>query len=172
MKDDRKDYPADFVVEFARACIDAGAHAIIGHGPHLVRGIEIYKQRPIFYSLGNFIFQNETVDRQPADFYEKYGLGPEHHVVEAYAKRSGNDSLGFAVNPEVWSSVIAEWTLEDGRLAELTLHPIELGFAEPRHRRGWPRLTQQPDALRDLQRLSREFGTKLTIEAGTARWPG
>lgn len=36
--------------------IDAGADVIIGHHPHVVQNIEIYKDRPIFYSLGNFIF--------------------------------------------------------------------------------------------------------------------
>ncbi len=40
----------------AHALIDAGADVIIGHHPHVVQGIEVYKNRPIFYSLGNFIF--------------------------------------------------------------------------------------------------------------------
>ena len=35
--------------------IDAGAHLIIGHGPHVPRGLEIYKDRLIAYSLGNFV---------------------------------------------------------------------------------------------------------------------
>lgn len=39
-----------------RALIDAGADVIIGHHPHVVQEMEIYKDRPIFYSLGNFIF--------------------------------------------------------------------------------------------------------------------
>ena len=34
--------------------IDAGADAVVGHGPHVLRGVEFYKGRPIFYSLGNF----------------------------------------------------------------------------------------------------------------------
>jgi poly-gamma-glutamate synthesis protein (capsule biosynthesis protein) len=42
--------------EIARALIDSGADAIIGHHPHVVEGMEIYKSKPIFYSLGNFIF--------------------------------------------------------------------------------------------------------------------
>ncbi|CAH8247897.1 CapA family protein [Paenibacillus melissococcoides] len=70
--------PAGFVVEFARLCIDEGAHAVVGHGPHIVRGIKVYKDRPIFYSLGNFIFQNDSFLREPADFFQKYGLG--HHI--------------------------------------------------------------------------------------------
>lgn len=42
----------------ARRLIDAGADVIVGHHPHVLQGIEIYKNRPIFYSLGNFIFTN------------------------------------------------------------------------------------------------------------------
>lgn len=40
---------------WARAVIDAGADAVIGHGPHVLRGIEFYRGRPIVYSLGNFL---------------------------------------------------------------------------------------------------------------------
>lgn len=39
---------------FARAVIDAGADLVIGHGPHVVRGMEVYRDRLIAYSLGNF----------------------------------------------------------------------------------------------------------------------
>ena len=42
------------VVEFAHAMIDAGADIVLGHGPHVVRPLEIYKDRLIAYSLGNF----------------------------------------------------------------------------------------------------------------------
>jgi hypothetical protein len=40
---------------WARAVIDAGADAVIGHGPHVLRGIEFYRGKPIAYSLGNFL---------------------------------------------------------------------------------------------------------------------
>jgi gamma-polyglutamate biosynthesis protein CapA len=40
----------------SHALIDAGADIIIGHHPHVIQGVEIYKNKPIFYSLGNFIF--------------------------------------------------------------------------------------------------------------------
>lgn len=46
--------PRGDVVKFARMMIDAGADLIIGHGPHVVRGMEVYKDRLIAYSLGNF----------------------------------------------------------------------------------------------------------------------
>jgi poly-gamma-glutamate synthesis protein (capsule biosynthesis protein) len=43
------------VVAFARAMIDAGADLVVGHGPHVLRAVECYKDRPIAYSLGNFV---------------------------------------------------------------------------------------------------------------------
>jgi hypothetical protein len=42
------------VIEFARSMIDAGADLVLGHGPHVVRPMEIYHDRLIAYSLGNF----------------------------------------------------------------------------------------------------------------------
>lgn len=46
--------PRGNVVEFARAVVDSGADLVWGHGPHVPRAIEIYKDRLIAYSLGNF----------------------------------------------------------------------------------------------------------------------
>jgi poly-gamma-glutamate capsule biosynthesis protein CapA/YwtB (metallophosphatase superfamily) len=42
------------VVEFARAVVEAGADLVLGHGPHVARAIEVYRDRLIAYSLGNF----------------------------------------------------------------------------------------------------------------------
>ncbi|MEM7765217.1 MAG: CapA family protein [Pseudomonadota bacterium] len=46
--------PRGDVVAFARAMVDSGADLVIGHGPHVVRGMEHYRGRLIAYSLGNF----------------------------------------------------------------------------------------------------------------------
>lgn len=43
-------------IDFAHQMIDEGADVILGHHPHVIRGIEVYKGKPIIYSLGNFIF--------------------------------------------------------------------------------------------------------------------
>jgi poly-gamma-glutamate capsule biosynthesis protein CapA/YwtB (metallophosphatase superfamily) len=44
------------VVKFSHRCIDAGADLILGSGPHVPRGLELYKEKLIVYSLGNFLF--------------------------------------------------------------------------------------------------------------------
>lgn len=51
-----KTTPNDDMVNLSHKFIDAGADAIIGHHPHVPQPIETYKNRPIFYSLGNFAF--------------------------------------------------------------------------------------------------------------------
>jgi poly-gamma-glutamate capsule biosynthesis protein CapA/YwtB (metallophosphatase superfamily) len=52
---------ADYQIQVAHAAIDAGADAILGHHPHLLKGIEIYRGKPIFYSLGNFAIEQPHI---------------------------------------------------------------------------------------------------------------
>ena len=52
---------AHYQREAARAAIDAGAAAIIGHHAHILKGIEFYRGAPIFYSLGNFAIEQPHV---------------------------------------------------------------------------------------------------------------
>jgi poly-gamma-glutamate synthesis protein (capsule biosynthesis protein) len=169
MKGEEKEQPADFLQTFARTCIDEGAHAVIGHGPHIIRGIEIYNNRPIFYSLGNFIFQNETVTHLPDDFYKKYGLDHSHTVADALDKRSRNNTIGYAANPDIWSSILPYWKMEDGELKELIIYPVGLGFDEPRYRRGWPRIDGKIGILKKLKELSAVWGTDIEIDGEVAR---
>lgn len=48
--------PCDYQIELGHLAIDCGADAVMGHHPHTVQGIELYKGHPIFYSMGNFAF--------------------------------------------------------------------------------------------------------------------
>lgn len=51
-----KSDPKKYQVDFARHAISSGADMVLGHHPHIPQGIEIFKGRPIFYSLGNYAF--------------------------------------------------------------------------------------------------------------------
>lgn len=160
-----KDEPADFIRDFCYRCIDEGADLLVGHGPHILRGIEVYKRKPIFYSLGNFIFQNDLVERQPRDFYDLYKLGEQVSIAEALDVRSDFGKRGLAIDERVWNSVIASVELNEEGWA-ICLQPIELGFTTPRSRKGRPRLCTGEKAqmiLQQLQAKSAPFGTQLTI---------
>lgn len=52
-------YPGDRQREMAHAVIENGADLIIGHHPHVLQGVEEYKGKLIFYSLGNFVFDSQ-----------------------------------------------------------------------------------------------------------------
>lgn len=56
---ERDEYPQDYQVSMAKQYIDAGADLVIGSHPHVLQGISYYKDKPVFYSLGNFIFNRE-----------------------------------------------------------------------------------------------------------------
>ena len=49
---------ADYQIEVGHALIDAGADVIVGHHPHSLQEVEVYRGKPIFYSLGNFVFHH------------------------------------------------------------------------------------------------------------------
>jgi poly-gamma-glutamate synthesis protein (capsule biosynthesis protein) len=57
-----------YMTEIAHAAIDAGAHVVVGHGPHYSLPVEIYKGRPIFYGLGSFSFHTGHGGRKHGDW--------------------------------------------------------------------------------------------------------
>ena len=165
----RRELPDDFLPVFARAAIEAGADVFFGHGPHILQGIEIYQGKPIFYSLGNFIFQNETLLRLPSDNYERYALGERSHVADFNDARYENDSTGFPALQENWEAIIAVPTFENRQLTELALYPIDLGFGKTRQIRGRPILADDDlgqKIMADLARLSEPFGTEFEYRRG------
>ncbi len=56
---ERDEYPQDYQVTMAQQYIDAGADLVVGAHPHVLQGIAYYENKPVFYSLGNFIFNRE-----------------------------------------------------------------------------------------------------------------
>ena len=59
----------DYQVEIAHAAIDTGADIVIGHGPHVTCGIEVYRGKPIFYGLGNFSFHTGHGGKKHGDWF-------------------------------------------------------------------------------------------------------
>jgi len=159
--------PPDFLVEFAHWSIDQGCALFAGHGPHFLRGIEIYRNRPIFYSLGNFIFQNESVLWLPDEAYRRFGLGYDQTPGDYLDTRSGGGERAFAGDPVFWQSVVAVCNYAGGQLREVLLHPIDMGHGRPIPQRGRPVLAEGPIAqqtLKWLQDVSRPFGTEIAIQ--------
>ena len=163
--------PAEFLPVFARRMIDEGAGLVVGHGPHLLRGMEIYKNCPIFYSLGNFVGQNELVPRLPANSYEHFRAEPQMTPGMVYKHRSDGDRKGFPADRRFWETVVPICEFTDGKLSSLEIHPVTLGLGQARHLRGRPRLAEGNEAagiLARFARLSEPFGAHLNMGGAMA----
>lgn len=156
--------PADFLPVLARKAIDAGADAWVGHGPHQLRGIEIYKGKPILYSLGNFIFQLDLLQPVGNDLYERFNKNPQTMTDMEFSTFWTDRTFPGA---QYYQSVVAESRFSHGQLAEIRLHPVDIGFDKRAADRGVPRLAEPQVAraiLERLQRLSKPYGTAIAIE--------
>jgi poly-gamma-glutamate synthesis protein (capsule biosynthesis protein) len=160
--DDPNPVPADYLVQLFHNVVDAGADVVAGHGNHLLRGIEIYKGKPIFYGLASFVFAG-----QPAGL----NAGGEPRLLSVPGP-SGPPSAQ-SVRPAVtggtltmWESIFATTKWEGGKLKELRIYPIDLNAAGSRPK-GVPAFASGEVAKRILEEVraaSKPFGTNIQIE--------
>lgn len=161
--------PAEFMVEFAHRCIDEGVDVFIGHGPHFSLGVEIYKGKPIFYSLGHFIMQNETVQVLPSYAYDRFDLDQFSTPGVFLDARSDSDRKAHPADPLYWETLLATCTFKGGALQDIRLHPVDLGFRRPRAQRGRPVLADRElgdKIIARLARMSRNLGTHIECADG------
>lgn len=130
--------------DFAHRCVDAGASLYVSHGAPLLHGIEIYRGRPIFYDLGNLIFQTATAEGH----YDE--MAWQSVVAECRFERR---------------------RFVDMTLTPLQLNPRGIGGAGDLATRGRPSIAKGEGAnsiLDRLAELSQPFGTALERAGDTA----
>jgi len=157
--------PAPFLRDIAHQAIDHGASLVLGHGPHRLRGIEIYKAGAIFYSLGNFAFEFPDLDPKGADVFDS-----ETNLAERAIAGSASFEPPKYSEPFWWQSVVATATFENGRLGRIRLDPIDLGTDRRPETRGIPRLSTEERGsviLRHLAGLSGSAAIDIEDGAGT-----
>jgi poly-gamma-glutamate synthesis protein (capsule biosynthesis protein) len=156
-----------FLQPFARACIDAGADVFLAAGPHVIRGLEIYKGKPIFYCLSNFVFQYPTSWPTAAEDFATYGLDPQTLDSSLFERK-----VFYHEQKRFWRSFVPRITYEAGKVVEIEIHPVSLGFGQPSYELGFPTLARGDEAkeiLEDIAARSRPYGTTMTIEDGVGR---
>lgn len=159
----------EFLIEFAHFCIDQGCDVVFGHAPHIVRGIEIYKGRPIFYSLGNLFFQLETVRKVPPQSFVDMKL-----PMDAGAGAWGDafamaPPYSWALERKCYQSIAAACEFQHGELSAVRLIPLELGFGTPHSQRGRPVFAEDcvaDEILTWLREVSKPFGTNIEDGSG------
>lgn len=115
--------------EVAYYLIGAGADIIVGHHPHVVQGMEVYEGVPIFYSLGNFIFDQyfspETQEGLALDLVVsseniKIKLMPHRSIRSAPRFMDDSERVAFFTKYSLWSEV-SEEIKEELKLGELVI---------------------------------------------------
>ncbi|WNE95170.1 CapA family protein [Streptomyces luomodiensis] len=89
----------------ARAAIDAGADAVVAHHAHIMRGIEIYRGRPIYHGLGNFVTVTRALTPEDNDSPERREWARRR--VELYGFAPDPDMPYYPFHPESRNTVIA-----------------------------------------------------------------
>jgi poly-gamma-glutamate capsule biosynthesis protein CapA/YwtB (metallophosphatase superfamily) len=146
--------PPDWLKQWTHAEVDAGADIIVMHGAPLLHGVEIYHGRPIFFDLGNFIFQ-----APPSDVLLDEPINWESVV--AYVQFQGRNLQSVKFKP------IAQNKIGEGQADTHDEHTNNL-FLQTR---GLPRPATGEQAHYILERLadlSRPFGTKVVVNGDTA----
>ena len=161
--------PPAFLEELAHACVDAGAAAVFGGGAHELRPVELYHGAPIFYSLGDFVYQGMRVKFLPADFMEKYGQPDNATALEGLLARSQGGKIGLQAQECNFLTLLPRLTFADGRLAKCEMLPVDLAFTRRDDRNGLPRPAAPATARRIFEivdALSRPYGTRLSLRGG------
>ena len=165
---DRPEGAGRFRAGLRAPAIDAGADIFVGHGSHTPLGIEIYKGKPIFYSVGNLIFQNESVRSFPAVAYERFGLGHDATPSDFLDARTGNGKKGHVAHEG--SGRISRRPATSSRQARGDPHPSDRpGLRRPRGQRGRPVLaTARPrtGSLTRVDKLSKMYGVEVRNDKG------
>ncbi|KAF9634128.1 hypothetical protein BFW01_g5023 [Lasiodiplodia theobromae] len=134
--------PAAYTQNVSRAAVDAGADVVLVHGPHHLRGVEVYAGKPIFYGLGSLT----------------YSLGLHYG--------------GYDLPIEWDDGVVAVTRFEDGVLADVELHPLVHGQLTNDTESGesaLPKIAPPAQAVRILEHLktvSEPFGTTIAVREG------
>jgi poly-gamma-glutamate capsule biosynthesis protein CapA/YwtB (metallophosphatase superfamily) len=169
-KNDFADTPAEFLQDLAHQAIDTGADTFVTTGIHHLGPIEIYRGKPIFYGMGDF-FWADIQEPMPSNVYQQ-----NHKIMsDAFVHpdrathadfNNATNAQGFAGQPP-FDAIVAESKFDHGKVVEIRLYPVDLGYGMKLTESGTPRLAG-PEAsqriLRRVQELSQKYGTKITVE--------
>jgi poly-gamma-glutamate capsule biosynthesis protein CapA/YwtB (metallophosphatase superfamily) len=184
-------FPADFEIKFAHAAIDQGVDFFLAQGVHTIKGVEIYKGKPIFYGVSNFVFQSAIMPQGkgslppvPGNTERAEGrggpgaapLGPGGRGARGGAAKDPDAIVGEHENQGFWQlranleALLAFAHYENGQLTEVRIYPVDLGQT-PRigTQLGIPKRPSPEVAkaiLDEVIEYSKPFGTKIVVENG------
>jgi poly-gamma-glutamate synthesis protein (capsule biosynthesis protein) len=156
--------PMEYQADFARQCIEAGADMFICTGPHELWGLEIYKGKLIFHSLGNLFFHRLALISPEA--YQKVGLPPDTRDPMLFQSKFSQ----FFQAESIWESIVPVVTFDSkNNLKEIRLYPVVLEKNVPLYQCGTPYLADKEKAgfiLEKYKEMSKIYNTNIVIKEG------
>jgi poly-gamma-glutamate synthesis protein (capsule biosynthesis protein) len=142
----------DYQRELAHAAIDAGADLIVGHHPHILKGIEVYRGKAIFYSLANFALES------PFSFAENLAEKESHREIARLNPDFGKD--GAELPPDTFKSIAVRCVCSDRGVERVAFQPVMIDRTQR------PELLAADDPrfgeiLTYLERISEDQGLSL-----------
>jgi poly-gamma-glutamate capsule biosynthesis protein CapA/YwtB (metallophosphatase superfamily) len=134
---------ADYQRPLAHALIEAGADVILGHHPHTLHGVEVYRGRPILYSLGNFVFHAMAEGR-------RFALGRPAPPYRMDAVRV----------PELEESAVFLLEFAGGHCERIVVHPTVADRDGEQHPAAGPQASRVLDRM---QAACAALGTAMTV---------
>jgi len=173
-------FPADFEIKFAHEAIDQGVDVFVAQGVHTIKGVEIYKGKPIFYGTSNFVFQSaimpEGKGKLPAAPGQEPRTGGFGGGRRGAAPADPNAIVGEHETQGFWQlkanleSMLTYSHFENGKLTEVRIYPVDLGQT-PRvgsqvgiPKRPTPEVAKK--ILDEIIEYSKPFGTKIQVVNG------
>jgi poly-gamma-glutamate synthesis protein (capsule biosynthesis protein) len=149
---------ADYQKQVAHAAIDAGADIVLGHHPHILKGVEFYRGAAIVYSMGNFAIE------QPQAFDPAIVQAPSFkHLLSLHPDRQ--PSSLYLLPEDTRKSMIVEIRIRGGRIDSVSALPVWIDDRSTPHALtpDAPHFSEVADYLRDISARA-GFATTCAIE--------
>jgi len=166
------DEPVGFIEEFAHQAIDAGASAFVGHGAHFMRGVEIYKGKPIFYNVGSLLMEFEAGESIICpEMYEAYGYGTNAVPSDLHgnrAKDAEGNFIGFASERRFSENILVIFDVDEDDSYKYQIMPLDLDMRRDNPlKRGLPVVANAEAGkaiTARLEKISAKYGTKFSYD--------
>jgi poly-gamma-glutamate synthesis protein (capsule biosynthesis protein) len=150
---------------FVLHAIATGADIVHVHGCHDLRGIELLNGRPVFYGLGDFVFQTAQVAPLPSEAYEAVGLDESASPADL---REASKPWDLNCKPWVFRGCAAELLYEGNQLRRIELCPLDLQFGAAMADLGRPQIADKQlgrQIIEQVSSASARFGTEIHYDS-------
>ena len=153
-----------WLTKFAHQAIEHGASVVFIHGPHKIRAVELFHGRPIFYSMGDFVFEVEYITRFPAEAYEARGLAPDQLLDEGTKAKFASRLLQ---KRHAFEGFAASIGFAGGKATRIRLIPVDLQFDAKDENRGRPQFASPELGCKIISNVasrSKPLGTRIVYD--------